>query len=137
MQGHGEKMTRKAEALIAALLTESTYGDAARKVGVNEATVYRWLARPEFQAAYRAARRRIVDVAVSRLSQLTSKAVGTLERNLTCGNPGAEIRSALGVLDHVGKLLGGEGLEEAVARLEKQLAALQTDSSSKLNGRGK
>jgi hypothetical protein len=123
VQGHGQKYGRKAGALIAALLGEPTYADAARRVGINEATLYRWLARPDFQAAYRAARRRVVEVAVSRLCQLTTQAVATLERNLTCGKAPAEIRAALGVLDNVRALLEGEELEARIAALEERLAA--------------
>jgi hypothetical protein len=37
------KLTRKQEALIAALLTEPTHAAAAAKAGVSEATLHRWL----------------------------------------------------------------------------------------------
>ena len=42
-KGHGQKLTSKQEALIAALLTEPTYAVAAAKAGVAESTLYRWL----------------------------------------------------------------------------------------------
>jgi len=41
MAGHGQKITRKQEALIAALLTESTYAAAAVKAGIGQTTLYR------------------------------------------------------------------------------------------------
>ncbi len=41
MKGHGQKLTRKQEALIAALLTEPTHAAAAARAGVSEATLHR------------------------------------------------------------------------------------------------
>ena len=93
------KINRKAEAVIAALLTETSHAAAAAKAGVGEATVQRWLRDPEFLASYRAARRTVVESAVGRLQQATEKAVAALERNLTSGQSGAEIRAACAILD--------------------------------------
>ncbi len=69
------KMNRKAEALIAALRTERTQVLAAAKAGISEATAQRWLRDPRFQAAYRHARRLIVESAVGKLQRTASKAV--------------------------------------------------------------
>ena len=93
------KINRKAEAVIAALLTEPSHAAAAAKAGVGEATVQRWLRDPEFLASFRAARRMVIEGAVGRLQQATEKAVATLERNLACGQSGAEIRAACVILD--------------------------------------
>jgi hypothetical protein len=116
-------MTRKMERVIAALLTEATYRKAAAKAGVSEPTLYRWLTLPAFQSAYRAARRKIIDAAVFKLSKLASKAVDALERNLRCGDAGQEIRAALGVLEHVRGLASDE-MEERISRLEASANAL-------------
>src|SRR5262249_27887016 len=99
------KLNDRQEALIAALLMEPTHAAAASKAGVSEATLHRWLHLPEFQVAYRQARRRVVETAVGRLQQTTGKAVAALERNLACGNPASEIRAALGILDHAVKAI--------------------------------
>src|SRR5438094_887680 len=61
VRGHGQKLTSKQETLIAALLTEPTYAAAAAKAGVGTATLYRWMHLPEFRAAYRRARRELVE----------------------------------------------------------------------------
>ena len=55
MRGHGQKLTARQDALVAALLTAPTHADAAKKAGISEATLYRWLNLPAFQVAYRAA----------------------------------------------------------------------------------
>ena len=95
----GTKIGRKGEAVIAALLTQPTHAAAAAAAGVSEATVQRWLRRPEFSTAYRLARRAVVETAVGRLQQATADAVDALRRNLTCGMPAVEVRAAVAVLD--------------------------------------
>src|SRR5438876_958302 len=55
----GSKLTRKQASVISALLTERTQLDAAKKAGVGQTTLYRWLARPDFQESYRTARKRL------------------------------------------------------------------------------
>ena len=57
MVGHGAKFGRKKEEAIAALLTQPSIEQAARVAGVGPKTLLRWLKLPEFQAAYREARR--------------------------------------------------------------------------------
>src|SRR5262245_21063757 len=78
--GWRTKIGRKAEAVIAALLAEPTHVAAATKAGVGAATVQRWLRDPAFQAAYRTARRAVLDHAVGRLQYATGRAVETLVR---------------------------------------------------------
>src|SRR6516164_1168153 len=112
------KLGRKQEALIAALLTEATHAAAAAQAGVSEATLQRWLHLPEFQAAYRQARRRVVEASIGRLQQTTNKAVEALERNLACGHAGSEIRAALGILDHAVKAVELLDVVERVEELE-------------------
>jgi hypothetical protein len=94
------KLERKQEAQIAALLTERTHAAAATKAGVSEATAQRWLRLPSFRAAYRQARREIVEGAVGRIQAPTGEAVDTL---LAVTNNGAKdsdrLRAAVALLD--------------------------------------
>lgn len=99
MAGHGEKLTRKQEQAIVALLSHSTMGDAARSVGVSESTLGRWLQRPDFQAVYRQHRRQLLDRSLTGLQKATGEAVDTLVRNLGCGVPAVEVRAAVALLD--------------------------------------
>ena len=64
MKGHGEKLSRKQEALISALLTTPTLADAAHTAGIGEVTAWRWLKDATFQANYREARRAAVQHAI-------------------------------------------------------------------------
>jgi len=124
----GSKLRRKQEALIAALLTEPTQAAAAAKASVGEATMQRWLHLPEFQAAYRQARRSLVESAIGRLQQGAQKAVETLERNLTCGQPATEVRAAMGFLDHAVQAVELMDLVTRVEELERLVSQKQSNS---------
>jgi hypothetical protein len=52
MAGHGEKLSRKKELALAALLVSPPLPEAATKVGVHERTLFRWLKNPDFKTAY-------------------------------------------------------------------------------------
>jgi transposase-like protein len=118
MAGHGEKLTRKQEQAIAALLSTSTVSDAARRVGVSESTLGRWLQRPEFVTLYRQHRRQLLDHSLVGLQKATGDAVETLVRNLTCGTPAVEVRAAVALLDLSWKGTELLDLEARVAELE-------------------
>jgi transposase-like protein len=93
--------SRKQEALIAALLTEPTYAQAARKAGVGERTLYRWLAQPGFQTTYRRARQQLVAAAVARVQSMAAEAVETLASIIRTGKKDSDrLRAAIALLDH-------------------------------------
>jgi hypothetical protein len=56
MAGHGEKLGRKQEDAIAALLSQRTVEEAAHVTGVGVRTLLRWMKIPEFDADYRRVR---------------------------------------------------------------------------------
>src|SRR5687767_14856159 len=124
MMASGEKLTQPQERGIDALLTCRTLAEAAAKAGVSERSLRNWLKRPAFQAAYRSARRQIIEQAVTQLQRSADAAVKALQRNLKCGQPGNEIKAAVAVLDH--SMKGVELLE-----LEERLAALEAAAERK------
>ncbi len=104
MKGHGQQLTRKEEALIAALLTESTHTAAAAKAGVSEATLYRWLNLPDFRTAYRRARRQLVECAVGRIQAATGQAVDTLVAVAKNGAKESDrVRASIALLEHASR----------------------------------
>jgi hypothetical protein len=101
MSAGRSKEPRKREQAIAALLTEPTQAQAAAKAGISEATLQRWLNLPEFRAAYRKARRRLVEGAVGRIQAATGQAVDTLLEVARGGaKDGDRVRAAVALLDH-------------------------------------
>ncbi len=78
MKGHGSKFGRKKEGAIAALLTQPNLEAAARAIGIGTTTLVRWQKDPEFDAAYRAARRAAFGQSIARLQQACGAAVSVL-----------------------------------------------------------
>jgi hypothetical protein len=101
MRGHGQKLSHKQETLIAALLTEPTQAAAAMKAGVSEATLHRWMILPAFRAAYRQARRQLVEGAIGRIQAATGQAVDTLLAVAKDGTKDSDrVRAAIALLHH-------------------------------------
>jgi phage terminase small subunit len=124
MKGHGEKLTRKQEALIAALLLAPTLGAATQQAGVSAVTAWRWLKDPDVQAAYRAARREVVRQAIAQVQQACSEAVTTLRTTMadTTAPASARVSAARTVLETAIKAVELEDLEGRVQALEQARA---------------
>lgn len=90
-KGHGEKLSRKQEDGIAALLTSGTIAQAAKTVGVGEATLRRWMKISEFANAYEEARLEAVRTAIIRVQTTAGEAVDTLRAIMT--NPECPVSS--------------------------------------------
>jgi hypothetical protein len=88
------------------LLSHRNIEEAAKAAGIGYKTLLRWLELPEFQAAYRKARREAVQQAIARLQQATGIASLTILKLMTdanvprasnrwkCGDSGWSCRSA-------------------------------------------
>src|SRR4051794_18438474 len=123
-RGHGEKMTRKQEQAIAALLTQPTVEKAAEAAGVSANSLKNWLKDQQFIAAYRAARRQIVERAVGQLQAATRRAVATLRKNLKAPRESDQIRAAALILEHSARGVELWDLAQEVAELRRQLEGL-------------
>ena len=121
MTGHGTKFGRKKEEAVAALLVQRNLEDAARAVGIAPKTLVRWMKEPEFDAAYRAARRAAFGQSVARMQQASGAAVSTLLKIMVDSNASAStrVRAADSVLDHAAKAIEIEDIEARVAELER------------------
>ena len=121
MRGHGAKFSRKMEEAVAALLTQRNQEEAARSVGIGTATLLRWQKQPEFQKAYRAARRAAHGQSIARLQQATSAAVSTLLKVMVDASTPAstKVRAADSVLNHSAKAIELEDIEARVSELER------------------
>jgi hypothetical protein len=100
MPGHGEKLGRKREQAIAALLAEPTLTRAAAAVGVSDRTLRTWLKDPSFAQEYRTHRRQALDLAAGQLQAAAGEAVMVLVECLR--NPGDRFRAAVAILDFAG-----------------------------------
>jgi transposase-like protein len=119
MTGHGEKLSRKQEQSIGALLTEPTISAAAAAVGIGEATLRRWMKLDDFTTEYRAARRQVVEQATARLQQASSGAVDTLVKSLEADSESVQLRAAIAILADATNAVELLDLEERLAALER------------------
>ena len=126
MKGHGTKFGRLKEDAIAALLVQRNVEDAARAVGVSTNTLLRWLRLPEFDDAYRKARRETFAQSVARLQQASGAAVSTLLKVMLDPHtpPATKVRAADSVLDHAAKAIELEDTEVRIAELERTAAQI-------------
>jgi hypothetical protein len=123
MPGHGEKLTRKQDEVIAALLVSPSQEAAAQQCGINTSTLGRWQKDPGFQAAYREAKRGLVVHATTLLQKFAATAVGTLagimvDRTAPASSRVAAARTILELS------LRGVELDDLLTRLETMEAAL-------------
>lgn len=121
MTGHGEKLTRKQESAIAALISEPTVLQAAQKTGVGESTLWRWMKGSGFRSAYRQARRDVVDRAVGRVQDACTEAVETLRAIMQDSNAptSSRVTAAKSVLEIALRSIELQDLEERIAELEQ------------------
>jgi hypothetical protein len=121
MSGHGDKLSRKQEQGISALILQPTLADAAIAIGVDERTLRRWLREhTSFQAAYREARREVVQQAIVQVQRATSEAVETLRTVMqdVAAPASARVSAAKTVLETAVRAVELEDLEVRIAALE-------------------
>jgi hypothetical protein len=125
MAARGSTLARKQEEAIAALLSQRNMEEAARAAGIGTRTLLRWLTVPEFQKAYREARRAAFSQSIARLQQATSAAVTTLLKVMVDPStpPSTKVRAADSVLGHSAKAIELEDIEARVAELERAAEA--------------
>jgi transposase-like protein len=121
MLGHGAKFDHKKELAIAALLSHRNVEAAARAVGISSNTLLRWTKEPEFDAAYREARRTASRQSIARLQDASGAAVTTVLKIMLDSNvsAGTRLRAAEIVLAHTAKAIEIEDIDERVAELER------------------
>jgi hypothetical protein len=125
MAGHGQKFGRKQEDAIAALLTQRNVEEAARAAGIGARTLLRWLKLPEFQSAYRQARREAFGQSIARLQQGTSAAATTLLKIMIDPSAPASVRvrAADSIFNHASKAIEIEDIEARLSELERATEA--------------
>jgi hypothetical protein len=120
MTGHGSKIGRKQEEAIAALLTQRNMDEAAKAAGIGTRTLLRWMKEPEFDTAYREARRKAFGQSIARLQQGTSAAATNLLKLLIEAGTPASVRARVAdsIFNHAAKAIEIEDIEARVAALE-------------------
>jgi len=130
MAARNSSLERKQEDVIVALLTQRNMEEAARTAGVGIRTLIRWMKLPEFQKAYREARRAAFGQALARLQQGTSAAATTLLKLLIEPGTPASVRARVAdsIFNHAAKAIEIEDIEARVAELERAATATRNGS---------
>jgi len=125
MAARSSILGRKQEEAIAALLTQRNVEEAAHAAGVGTRTLLRWLKLPEFQTAYRQARREAFGQAVARLQQATSAAATTLLKTMIdpATPASVKVRAAEAIFNHAARAIEIEDIEVRVTALEQAAGA--------------
>jgi len=125
MAARNSSLERKQEEAIAALLTQRNMEEAAKTVGVASRTLIRWMKIPEFQRAYREARRAAFQQSIARLQQGTSAAATTLIKLLVDPATPASVKARVAdsIFNHAAKAIEIEDIEARVAALEQSVAS--------------
>ena len=133
MSQFGEKLGRKKEAAVVALLSSRNIEEAARGAGVTPRTLYRWMKEPEFDAVYREARRDAFSQSIARLHQMAGAAVTILGQVMIGADtpPATKVRAADSILDHIAKnsKIEDEALHRALERATEAKKVDEGDES--------
>jgi DNA-binding MurR/RpiR family transcriptional regulator len=123
VRGHGAKFPRKKQLALAALIECDTIKEAAKAIGVGEATLFRWLQHKEFQDAYRDAKRKLVDQAITSLQKTSGMAVQVLKEIMRDPSKPASSRvtAARIVLENAVRAREIEDLERRVEQIERRM----------------
>lgn len=123
MVGHGAKFGHKMEQAIAVLLSYRSVEEAARAIGISPNTLLRWMKQPEFEAALREARGKVLSQAIERLQSAADAAAKTVLKIMLNPNTptGIQLRAAEIVLDQAAKAGEIECIEARLARLERPI----------------
>lgn len=106
---------------IEALLQEPTILAAAKKSGVGQATLFRWLNDPQFAGAYKEARGRMLEGTLTSLQSASADAVKCLREviNDTTAQVTARVSASKTILDLSIKAREIFELEDRITYLEK------------------
>ena len=125
MAGLGGKGGHKKDEAILALLTQRNVEEAARAAKIAPRTLYRWVKDPEFDAAYRDAKRAAFGQSIARMHQMSSAAVSTLGKVMIdpATPPATKVRAADSILNHTAKAIELQDVEARLSELERAAEA--------------
>lgn len=116
-------LSAKQEQAIMALLNEVTLALAAKKVGIAERTLYRWLDDPTFSNAYRRARREAFAHAIAMTQRYSPMAVQALAKTMTdpTATSSARVSAATAMLNFSREAIELDDLADRLGALERAM----------------
>jgi transposase-like protein len=125
MKGHGSKSSRQRDEAVLALLSQRSIEEAARVAGIAPNTLRRWMKQPEFDAAYREAKREMFSQSLARLQNASPAAASTIIKlTLDPSTPAAtKLRAAESILDRAAKAIETEDIQARLTAMEQKVEA--------------
>jgi hypothetical protein len=125
MEVADEKLSAKRERALTALLELGEVKAAAKRAGVGQTTLWRWLKEDDFATEYREARRKLVEASVSRLASdgvAASRVLREIAEDKAAA-PSARVAAARAILEHSIKGVEVLDLEPRLKEIERRLEA--------------
>ena len=115
-------MTQRQAAVMQALLRTNSKKEAARQTGVSLSTIHGYLRDADFQAAYQAAQRSMLQAACVQSQSMLSDALRTLEEiaNDVDTNPQTRCYAARSLLEYGLRLVEAADFDRRLTELEKR-----------------
>jgi hypothetical protein len=128
----GSGLTAAQHHAVLALLTEASIAASARRAGVGERTLHRWLRDEVFMAEYRRARREAFSQAIGLTQRASASAVATLLKIMHDATAAASARvsAASQILRFARESIEVDDLAERVAALESEGSAGAEESGA-------
>lgn len=116
-------LNQKQHKFLVAMLEETSIADAIERAGITRTTAFKYLNDPEFKEEFRNARQEIINGITNRLWKLDSKAIDTLDKNLTneAGTPFTRSGTAKIILDFIYRSHELDNITERLDEMEQLL----------------
>jgi len=111
---------------IPILIASDTVEEAAQQIGVARTTLYGWMEKDEFDQAVKVARRKLLDKSLNKLTNVSMKAVNTLEKLLDAESEAVRRAAANDVLNHSLKYRELSEIEERLESVERLVLERRT-----------
>ncbi len=118
-----ERVQRKQQAVIAALISHRTIEEAAKASNVGKTTLFRWFQDEAFQDSYRKARSEVVRHAIAQAQCSCSEAINVLREimNSTASPASTRVSAAKTVIETAIKAVELEDIEQRLDEIERSM----------------
>lgn len=116
-----QELTPKQKRMIALILGAPTVSEGCEKAGVSRTWFYKSMRDSAFKDEFVRQRQEFVDSALHELKITASEAVKVLRDLLKAESEGVRLRTALGILEHIGQFVTQENVEARLSALEKEM----------------
>ena len=116
-----QELTRRQQRAITIILQAKNITEGSAEAGITRQTFYEWYRNNNFRMEFIKQRQEIIDLALHELKTSASEAVNVLRELLQAEGEVIRMRTALGILEHIGKYIEFEKLESRIEAVERRI----------------